>query len=100
MKKRAVTGSPNIVEYTTEEVVPVWTKTSKIRNKRTGQMVTVITIFPHATLIADQNEMSLGFVLGKIILERDYELWACDSDMVNKDPVNFEGDWKFHHVSM
>jgi hypothetical protein len=99
MKRATEKVAPDISEFT-EGVLPMWTKTSKIRYKQTGIMMTVITIFPHATLIADQNEINMGYVMGKLILERDYDKWATDSDMKNSDEVDFEGTWKYHHVSM
>lgn len=99
MNKRAKAKPQNIVDFTTEGTLPMWTANTFIRNRSTGQPLLVIHVFRNATLVVDpQNQEQ--FATPKALLERDYHYWARDTDMKNQDEVNYEGDWYAKPVFM
>lgn len=97
MKKRVV-QSPVLPEFT-GGVLPMWTPNSVIRHRDTGEALLVIHVYRNCTIVVNLEDKS-PLVIPMALLEREYHYWARDTDMENKDPVNYGKDWDYKPTFM
>jgi len=81
-------------DYTEKGGLPMWLPDQLIRNKKTGDALLVIHVYRNATIVADPKDLG-PLITNKILLERDYHYFSRDTEMRNKDPLEYEGDWYY-----
>jgi len=89
--------SEGLTDFTVK--LPMWIPDQIIRNRNSGRALIVIHVYRNATLVADLQDKS-ELVQPMMLLEREYHYYARDTDMKNKDEVNYEKDWVYHPVQM
>ena len=75
----------------------MWKSNDIIRNRLTGKPMLVVHVYRNCTLIIDIENSQVNIL--NVIIEKDYENWSPDTDMINSSP-EYDGDWKYEHVNI
>lgn len=99
MQKGAQAKPEVLAESTAEGKMPMWTPSQLIRHRETGQALLVLHVYRNCTIVAPINSNAM-LIVPLVLLEREYHYFTRDTDEENTDPVNYEGEWKYHPVKM
>ena len=96
-EKKRITSPDFYSDYTEEGGPPMWLPDELIRNKKTGDPLLVLRVYRTSTVVTDQcqNGNQPGLCTGYYLLRKDYHYYARDTDMKNKDPLDYEEDWYY-----